>query len=452
MAAPTAPATADLVEGTGTRSFGAVTTSAGDWIVVEVEAQDDNTGTWPVTATGLTFTQQLDTGTGTGVRGRILDSTAPDAAGGSRTVTVTPSVGTRSYRARLTVVSGSRGPGNAAGVKTAQTISFTRSGYSSMLFVSVMDWSTGAVGSPTWTPGGATVASQQGVNATYVFGRWDNSGPTDTATTGDIGTVYTTPAVAVLEMLGSGDGPGGGDDGPQTVPMLLPVLSYDPLMQAVVYAMRPWQRRFQWVTQPWLNADDAVAVGGTSAPAEVASGTGTALDAQASVAPNAEAATGTGIAQDPTSSVGANAEAATGTGLASDAQAVITVSGDIAAGTGTAPDPTPAAGVNAEAALGTGAAFDATVSTANATSAPAEVASGTGTAPDPTVSLGVNAEAASGTGTAQDGLPAVGAQAGSASGTGTAQDPFVAIAVNAEAATGAGAALDAAVATAVNAP
>lgn len=200
---PTVVVAADLVEGTGTRSFAAVATLAGDWLVVEVSVQDDNTGTWPVTASGLTFANPSDTGTGGGTRGRILFDTARDGGGGSRTVTITPSVGTRSYRARLSVVRGSDGPANLAGTKTAQTITFARMDAHSMLFLPVVDWSTGAVGTPAWTPGGTTVASQQGANATYVFGRWDDTGQPAQATTGDNGTAYTTPAVAVLEMLGT---------------------------------------------------------------------------------------------------------------------------------------------------------------------------------------------------------------------------------------------------------
>ena len=150
----------------------------------------------------------------------------------------------------------------------------------------------------------------------------------------------------------------------------------------------------------------------------------------------------------------APAEVATGSGTAPDAAVDIQVNAEAAAGTGTAPDGLVAITVNAEAATGTGTAPDATVSTSGSTNAPAEVASGTGTAPDPIVALGVNAEAASGTGTASDGLAAVGVQAEAATGTGTASDAQAAIAVNAGVATGTGTALDATVSTAsqTNAP
>lgn len=263
--APTAAATLHLVEGTGTRSFTAQATNANDWLACAVLVQDDNAGTFPVSETTLgTFAIQLDTGTGAGARGRILWTVMNDAAGGTRTVTITPSVGTRSYRGWLTVVRGSRGPGAVAGIKTAQLITLARMGYASMILTALMDWSTGAVGTLQWVPGGATIASQQGTNATYIVGRWDNSGPQGSASTGSVGTAYVTPAVAALEMLGSSDESAGVDAGPYPSPLTLPLLTYDSTMQGVIYSMRPYQRRFQWQTQPWLNTDNVVPGGSTT--------------------------------------------------------------------------------------------------------------------------------------------------------------------------------------------
>lgn len=74
--------------------------------------------------------------------------------------------------------------------------------------------------------------------------------------TAPTGETWTLLAIEILAVSP-------GDEGPQIVPMFLPTLTYDPLMQGVVYPMRPWQRRFQWATQPWLNSDDAA----PSAPA-----------------------------------------------------------------------------------------------------------------------------------------------------------------------------------------
>lgn len=207
MPAPTPVSSADLVEGTGTRSFAAQATQAGDYLVVSIQLQDDQAVSFPVTATGLSFTVENDTGTGSGLRGRAIQAQALDAAGGSRTVTITPSAGTISYRARLTVVRGSAGVGGKNKTNLGQTVSVARQGDSSMVFMGVTDWSTGAVGSPVWTPGGSTVASQQGVNATYIFGRWDDSGAAGTANHGISTPSYTTPAVAVLEMLGTAAAP-----------------------------------------------------------------------------------------------------------------------------------------------------------------------------------------------------------------------------------------------------
>lgn len=208
MSAPTYPDAKDLVEGTGTRAFAAVTTTAGDWLVVEVVSEQNTAGeTFPATCPTLSFSGQTDNGTGGGDC-RILQVTAPDAAGASRTVTITPSSGTRLYRARLTVVRGSDGPGTGKATSlTAQTVSVARQGNNSGMFMAVGDFSAGAVGSPSWTPGGSTVASQQGSGATYLYGRWDDAGTAGTASHGITSPSYSTPTVAVLEMLGTAGTP-----------------------------------------------------------------------------------------------------------------------------------------------------------------------------------------------------------------------------------------------------
>ena len=269
--APTAIVTQSLDEGTGTRSFGPVTALAGDWLVVEVIVESNTAGeSFPPTAVGMAaFTGQTDNGT-SGSDIRVVQSTVRETSSWAfRTVTVTPtggSAGTRLWRALLTVVRGSAGPGTGKGASaTAQTLSVTRQGANSMMFISGGDFSTtGTLGTPTYTPGGVSISATDGAGADYAFGRWDDSGATATVAHGIATPTLTTPSIAVLEMLGTT--PGSVDDGPQTVPMLLPTLAYDPLMQAVVFPMRPWQRRFQWVTQPWLGTD-AEAAPPVSAPA-----------------------------------------------------------------------------------------------------------------------------------------------------------------------------------------
>jgi hypothetical protein len=219
---PTFPASADLIEGLGTsRAFAAVTTQAGDYLVIQAGLEADDP-TWNLTVTGaagLTWTLQNDSLAGTGIRSRVYQWTALDATGGSRTVSIGNTVGTSgNYRARLTVVRGSAGPGGKGVTKSAQTVSVTRTGNDSAMFMNVNDWSAGAVGTPTWTPGGSTVASQQGTGATYIFGRWDDSGTAAAASHGISTPSFTTPAVAVLEMLGTtGSGGGSATATPSTV-------------------------------------------------------------------------------------------------------------------------------------------------------------------------------------------------------------------------------------------
>ena len=112
----------------------------------------------------------------------------------------------------------------------------------------------------------------------FTGGAWTpGSGLTDAVAAGTTGTKTFTCAGGAAGMKGFLGPllPAVGDAGPQTVPMFLPALSYDPLQLATVFPMRPWQRRFQWVGQPWLNSDDAVtaavrpraATASTAAPA-----------------------------------------------------------------------------------------------------------------------------------------------------------------------------------------
>jgi hypothetical protein len=190
-----------------------------------------------------------------------------------------------------------------------------------------------------------------------------------------------------------------------------------------------------------------VGTAGTSANAEAATGTGSALDASVAISVTADQATGTGTALDATASLGAQADIAMATGSSLDATVAVTLTGDQAVGTGAALDGTAAIAVTADVASATGTAYDATVSTTGGTSAPADVASATGTALDASVAIAVTGDVASGTGTALDTLGATGAQAEAASGSGAAQDPLAAIAANAGLATGTGVAPDPTVST-----
>lgn len=118
------------------------------------------------------------------------------------------------------------------------------------------------------------------------------------------------------------------------------------------------------------------------ASAELATGSGAALDASTHIAPNVEAGLGTGTALDATVSTGtgasANAELAAGTGAALDPTPALAPSSGLSSGTGAALATRPAVSVNAGLASGTGAANAATVAIRK--SVPAGLASGTGVA------------------------------------------------------------------------
>jgi hypothetical protein len=201
---PTEPDAAQLAEGTGTRAFASVTTAAGDWVIVQAGVEDNSavSGLTP-TATGLTFTVQNDTGTTPTNHARLFQWSAPDSTGGTRTITITPASGTLNYSGRVTVLRGSTGVGAKANTNVAQTVSLARQGDNSAIILNINDWSAGVVGSPVWTPGGATVNSQQGTNSTYIYGRWDDGLTASTASYGISSPSYTTPGIAVLEMLGT---------------------------------------------------------------------------------------------------------------------------------------------------------------------------------------------------------------------------------------------------------
>jgi hypothetical protein len=209
---PIVVASQDLAEGSGTRSFANVTTQAGDYLVVQIIIEAGSSNTFTPSGGGLTYDeeQNLDNGSGDV---EIYQWTALDATGATRTVQIAQAGGSMQWRGRLDVVRASEGPGTGiASSAVGQTVSVARQKANSALFMAVGDFSTGAVGSPVWVPGGTTTASQQGAQATYIFGLWDDSGQTGSDSTGISSPSYTTPAIAVLEMLGSDTPPGGGTE------------------------------------------------------------------------------------------------------------------------------------------------------------------------------------------------------------------------------------------------
>lgn len=188
---------------------------------------------------------------------------------------------------------------------------------------------------------------------------------------------------------------------------------------------------------------DATTAAATNAPAELASGTGAASNASASIAPNAGNAAGTGAAGAAKVTVAPNAGNAAGTGAANAAAASIAPGAGGAAGTGAAGGPSPSIAPVAGNAAGTGTAYDATASTAAATNANAGLASGTGAAGDASASIAPNGGNASGTGSAGGSTSEVSPTAGAATGTGTSSTAAPAVAPTAGAASGTGTAYNA---------
>lgn len=191
----------------------------------------------------------------------------------------------------------------------------------------------------------------------------------------------------------------------------------------------------------------ATAAGGTNAPAEQPSSTGTANSAQADLGANAAQPTATGASADPNASIALTAEQPSSTGAANASTAALAALPDTPPATGAALDTGVAITFTAEQPTATGSASDATVSTSSATNAPAEQPSATGTAPDGSVALTITAEAPVTAGSALDAVAATAPPAGQPTATGSSGDGTAALAVNAAQPTGAGSALDATVST-----
>ena len=188
---------------------------------------------------------------------------------------------------------------------------------------------------------------------------------------------------------------------------------------------------------------------GTSVDAELASGSGSALDATPWVAPNAGLAAGSGAALDAAGvpSTAANAEIATGAGAAQGPSAAIVSYPATATGAGSAGNAT-AEGGETNPAFQSGAfQSDAFQIAPFSPSAHAGVATGTGGASTPLAAIHTNASAGSGVGAAYDAIVSTDhiGLAGHASGTGTAHDATVTIAVRTGLAAGTGAAYDASI-------
>lgn len=273
----------------------------------------------------------------------------------------------------------------------------------------------------SWAIAGAGT-NQPTVGATFTFGT--NQDTTDLAAweykvlagAGSVTPVFAISAAVPWGIISAAFGPAGA---------------------AVVAPMGParpgrtWLRQFRRQFHPPFTADTAAAA---TAPADVATGTGTAPDVLAAV--------------------GANATEATATGSAFDATIAATANSAEAAATGSAPDAVASIAALLGSADATGSALDATVTTSGSTNASAAEATGSGSASDAVVALGVNAAEATGNGSALDAVPAATVAAAEAAATGSALDAVAAIGANAATATATGAALDATVSTSsqTNAP
>lgn len=189
------------------------------------------------------------------------------------------------------------------------------------------------------------------------------------------------------------------------------------------------------------------AAGDANASAELASGTGSAFGASASLAPESGAGAGTGDAGSPTVTVGAAGGSGSGSGASGGPSSSVEASAGAASGTGTSYDATVSTDVftNADAGLasGTGTSYGASIALEGSSGS----GGGTGSSGGPSASVSASAEVASGTGSAYDGAASLAGSSGSASGSGSSGAPAPSVAASGGHASGTGLSFDATVST-----
>lgn len=257
-----------------TLTYTSVVLAGGD-VLVAVLTQNGSTAfpapAAPTGGTGLSWTQIVDEQNTAAHFSRVTAYWAPVGSGQTSTLTQSTTVGagvvgTDGALYRLSGADTSVPVGVSAVFQgqtdpTGASLQVTGTATGSMIFLAASDWSAGTAALTISLTGVASTTTDlnnlesgqfRGVGAHGAQSSSTSQATLDyTAATGDW-------AAVVFEIKqASASVP---DPGPQVVPMFLPTLSYDPLMQGVVYPMRPWQRRFQWATQPWLNSDETPAV------------------------------------------------------------------------------------------------------------------------------------------------------------------------------------------------
>ena len=184
----------------------------------------------------------------------------------------------------------------------------------------------------------------------------------------------------------------------------------------------PYEQNIQ--RRPTMDA--SAAAGGTNAPAEAATGTGTAFNAAAAVSPTAGISSSNGTAYNASVNVAPNAGVSTSNGTAYNASVNIGASAGAVTGTGTAANAAVAVSPTAGVSLSNGAAYNASINVAPSAGAVA----GTGAAANAATAVSPTAGLASGVGAAYDATVTVSgfvnAAAEVATGVGAAQQPIVA--------------------------
>jgi len=253
-----------------TLTYTSVVLTGGD-VLVAVLTQNGSTAfpapAAPTGGTGLSWTQIVDEQNTAAHFSRVTAYWALVGSGQTSTLTQSTTVGagvvgTDGALYRLSGADTSVPVGVSAVFQgqtdpTGASLQVTGTATGSMIFLAASDWSAGTAALTVSLTGVASTTTDlnnlESGQFRGVCARGAQSSSTSQATLDYTAATGDWAAVVFEIKQASASVP---DPGPQVVPMPMPLLSYDPLMQAVVYPMRPWQRRFQWATQPWLNGDD----------------------------------------------------------------------------------------------------------------------------------------------------------------------------------------------------
>jgi hypothetical protein len=205
-------------------NFKSITVAIGDVLTVGVNIEDNNfteaLTNFAGTATTSAWTRVV--GTNSGGNSRVGYWVATVTGAGTLTVRITISGGTPAnswWGASLRQWLNSEGAG-ASFAGLVQSNNLTEQKSDSTILVNVSDWSATNPGTPTWNGGLTTVTSGRdtgGVHYSWALAKLDDADTVSTTNYGLATPTFTTPTMAMLEVLGSTTAPSAVKDADATL-------------------------------------------------------------------------------------------------------------------------------------------------------------------------------------------------------------------------------------------